>query len=228
MVIVAVILFVAVALIALPQLWVHQTIERHAVDRPDLPGTGAEFARHVLDGMKLHDVKVETTELGNHYDPEARAVRLEPRFYSGRSVSAVAIAAHEVGHAMQHAISLPMFERRLIIAKQAHVIGLIAQAFLWSAPIFVILNKSVTALVLNIIGFGGMTLLSFALQAMTLPVEFDASFNRAMPLLRDGRFLEKSDLSAARQLLRAAAYTYVAALIRSLLTLPLAGRGIRM
>jgi Zn-dependent membrane protease YugP len=209
-------------------LWVHNTIERHAQEREDLGGTGAEFARHVLDGMKLHHVKVETTEAGNHYDPESRAVRLEPRFYTGRSVSAIAIAAHEVGHAMQHAVELPMFQRRLKVAKQAHALSLIAQAFLWSAPIFLILNKSAAALVLNVVGFGGMALLSFVLQILTLPVEFDANFNRALPLLREGGFLKERDLAAARQLLKAAAYTYIAALLRSILTIPLAGRGIRI
>jgi Zn-dependent membrane protease YugP len=228
MVIIALILLIAVALVAIPQLWVHNTIERHAQEREDLGGTGAEFARHVLDGMKLHHVKVETTEAGNHYDPESRAVRLEPRFYTGRSVSAIAIAAHEVGHAMQHAVELPMFQRRLKVAKQAHALSLIAQAFLWSAPIFLILNKSAAALVLNVVGFGGMALLSFVLQILTLPVEFDANFNRALPLLREGGFLKERDLAAARQLLKAAAYTYIAALLRSILTIPLAGRGIRI
>ncbi len=222
------VLVAAIALIALPQLWVTQTIEKHAIERPDLPGSGSEFARHVLDGMKLHHVKVETTELGNHYDPDARAVRLEPRFYSGHSVSAVAIAAHEVGHAMQHALELPMFERRLRVAKQAQVLTWLAQACIWSAPILIIFNKSVSALVLNVIGFGLMALLSFGVQALTLPVEFDASFKRAMPLLKDGRFLAERDLGAARELLRAAAYTYIAALIRSILFLPLAGRGMRL
>jgi Zn-dependent membrane protease YugP len=228
MVIIGLILLVAVVLIVVPQLWVLQTIERHAVERADLGGTGAEFARHALDGMKLTDVKVEVTELGNHYDPEARAVRLEPRFFNGKSVSAIAISAHEVGHAMQHALNLPMFERRLKVAKQAQYIGYIAQAFLWSAPILLLVGKSTTALILNVVGFGGMAILSFALQVLTLPVEFDASFRRAMPLLRDGRFLHERDLAAARQLLNAAAYTYVAALLRSILSLPLAGRGIRL
>jgi uncharacterized protein len=218
------VLFVAVLLVALPQLWVHNTIERHAAERRDLAGTGGEFARHVLDAMKLHDVKVEVTEQGDHYDPEARAVRLQQRFYAGRSVSAVAIAAHEVGHAMQHAIGLPMFERRQVLAKQAHKIGMIAQAFVWSAPLLIIFNKSAAAVILNVIGFGGMALLSFSLQVTTLPVEFDASFKRALPLLERGQFLKPSDLSAARQLLRAAAYTYVAALIRSVLTIPGLGR----
>lgn len=224
MILIVVVLLFGVLLVALPQLWVHNTIEQHAVERDDLGGTGAEFARHVLDAMKLHHVKVEVTEQGDHYDPEARAVRLQQRFYGGRSVSAVAIAAHEVGHALQHAIELPMFQRRLALAKQAHVLGMIAQAFLWSAPLLVILNKSAAALILNVVGFGGMALLSFALQLQTLPVEFDASFKRALPLLERGQFLKQKDLGAARQLLRAAAYTYVAALIRSVLTIPGLGR----
>ncbi len=224
MVLVVAVLIVAVLLVALPQFWVHSTIERHAGDRPDLGGTGADFARHALDGMKLQHVKVEVTEQGDHYDPEAKAVRLQQRFYSGRSVSAVAIAAHEVGHAMQHAVALPIYERRQAVARQAHVLGMIAQAFVWSAPILLILNKSAAALVLNVLGFGGMALVSFFMQVSTLPVEFDASFNRALPLLEEGRFLQQRDLAAARQLLRAAAYTYVAALIRSVLTLPGFGR----
>jgi uncharacterized protein len=224
MLIIVLVLFIGVLLVALPQFWIHNTIEKHAGERPDLGGTGAEFARHVLDGMKLHHVKVEVTEQGDHYDPETRAVRLQKRFHDGRSVSAVAIAAHEVGHAMQHALELPMFERRLKVARQAHVLSLIAQAFIWTAPILVILNKGFAALILNVIGFGGMALMSFVLQAMTLPVEFDASFKRALPLLRDGQFLRQSDLHAARQLLKAATYTYVAGLIRSILIIPGLGR----
>lgn len=224
MVLIIFVLLASLVLVALPQMWVSSTIERHAGHRDDIGGTGAEFARHVLDRMQLNDVKVEVTEQGDHYDPEARAVRLQPRFYSGRSVAAVAIAAHEVGHAMQHAIGLPMFERRLSLARQAQALSLIAQAFLWSAPILMILNKSAIALVLNILGFAGVALTSFALQVTTLPVEFDASFNRALPLLERGEFLKPADLTAARQLLRAAAYTYVAALLRSVLTLPGLGR----
>jgi uncharacterized protein len=224
MAIIVIVLFIAVFLVALPQFWVHNTIERHAADRADLGGTGAEFARHVLDGMKLHDVKVEVTDQGDHYDPQTRAVRLQKRFFDGRSVSAVAIAAHEVGHAMQHALDMPMFQRRLRVAKQAHVLGMVAQAFVWSAPVLMILNRSGAALILNVLGFGGMALMSFALQVMTLPVEFDASFNRALPLLKEGRFLKPADLGAARQLLRAAAFTYVAGLFRSVLTIPGLGR----
>lgn len=220
MIIIVLVLLAAVALVALPDIWIHNTIERYAGNRSDLGGTGGEFARFALDGMKLFDVKVETTEQGDHYDPEARAVRLQPRFYNGRSVSAIAIAAHEVGHAMQHAIGLPMFERRIVVAKRARVLGILAQACLWTAPLLMVLEKSVAGLLLNLLGFAVAILASVGMQLATLPVEFDASFKRALPLLERGRFLKPADLYGARQLLRAAAFTYVAALVRSVIFIP--------
>jgi len=224
MILIVLVVIAAIALVAVPEMWIHSTIERYAGERADLGGTGAEFARHVLDGMKLANVKVEVTEQGDHYDPEARAVRLQPRFFNGKSVSAIAIAAHEVGHAMQHALALPMFERRLTATRHARMLGILAQACLWSAPLLMALEKSAAGLILNLVGFAGTILVSLALQLTTLPVEFDASFNRALPLLEQGRFLRPSDLAGARQLLRAAAFTYVAALLRSVLIVPGLGR----
>lgn len=217
-------LVVGVLLVALPQIYVQRIIDRHAEERSDLRHTGGEFARHALDAMKLNHVKVEETHAGNHYDPETKAVRLEPRFMTGRSLSAVTVAAHEVGHAMQDAMELPMFKRRLTVAKQAQYVNWIGQAFIWTAPLLLIVGKAGAALMLNLVGFGATALLSFALQVVTLPVEFDASFKRAMPLLEKGRFIPPGDMRAARAVLRAAAYTYIAALIRSILTIPGLGR----
>ncbi len=85
-----------------PQVWVRRVLAQHGVDRPDLPGTGGELARHLLDEAGLRSVKVELTGDGDHYDPEEHAVRLLPQHHDGRSVAAVAVAAHEVSHAMQH------------------------------------------------------------------------------------------------------------------------------
>lgn len=118
MIFVVVILLLGFGLVALPNMWVHQVMDRHAVERADLGGTGAEFARHALDVLKLNHVKVESTEQGNHYDPLAKAVRLEPRFMTGRSLSAIVVAAHEIGHAMQDEMGLPIYKRRLLVAKQ--------------------------------------------------------------------------------------------------------------
>src|SRR5581483_1601878 len=96
-----------------PQLWVRHVMRRHGVERPDLPGTGAELARHLLDAAELTSVAVEKTDRGDHYDPDTRSVRLLPQHYDGRSITAVAIAAHEVSHAVQHAHEEPGFLRRL-------------------------------------------------------------------------------------------------------------------
>ena len=102
-----IVLAVVFGLALLPQMWVRSVIARHGAERADFPGTGGEFARHILDEMKLDHVKVEETKLGDHYDPDAKAVRLSPQHLNGRSLSAVVIAAHEAGHAMQDAIGYP-------------------------------------------------------------------------------------------------------------------------
>lgn len=83
-----------------PQWWVRRALRKHGAERADFPGTGAELARHLLDRAGLVDVKVELTEEGDHYSTVDRAVRLTQPIFEGRSLTAVAVAAHEVGHAM--------------------------------------------------------------------------------------------------------------------------------
>ena len=114
-----VVLAVIFALAVLPQMWVRRVIAAHGAERADFPGTGGEFARHILDEMKLGHVKVEETDAGDHYDPEAKAIRLLPKHFGGRSLAAVVIAAHEAGHAMQDASGYPPLQARTRLAKQA-------------------------------------------------------------------------------------------------------------
>src|SRR5262245_52985130 len=94
LVVLALVILLAVVLLG-PQWWVRRVLSRHGIERHDLPGTGGELARHLLDAAGLHGVKVELTGDGDHYDPEDRAVRLLPQHHDGRSVAAVAVAAHE-------------------------------------------------------------------------------------------------------------------------------------
>jgi Zn-dependent membrane protease YugP len=205
------------ALALLPQLWVRRVITSHGADRPDFPGTGGEFARHVLDKMSLGHVKVEETDLGDHYDPEAKAVRLTPQHFKGRSLAAVVVAAHEAGHAMQDATGYAPLAARTRLAKQALRMEKVAAVVMLAAPIVMALAKAPHILLIEV--FVGVMIfaLSILLHAVTLPVEFDASFGRALPLLKTGRYLDDKDLPAARQILRAAAFTYVAAAAMSLL-----------
>jgi len=201
----------------LPQVWVRSVIERHSRARSDLPGTGAEFARHLLDRLDLAHVKVEETREGDHYDPETKAVRLTVPHYGVRSLSAVVIAAHEVGHAIQDAAGYAPLKARVRLAKQAQRFQAVGAVVMLATPLVVLLAKSPSLLVLEIMA--GLMMLSLAvlIHTVTLPVEWDASFRRALPVLEAGRYLAPQDMPAARRILRAAAFTYVAAAALSLL-----------
>ena len=200
-----------------PQLWIRRVLAQHGGERPDFPGTGAELARHLLDEAGLQAVPVEETDKGDHYDPQARAVRLLPQHYGGRSVSAVAVAAHEVSHAVQHARGEPSFARRVALVGRLIWVERVAGGMLLLAPIIFALFKSPVLLALEIAAGVALLGVRVVVHAVTLPVEFDASFGKALPVLERGRYLSDADMPAARSVLRAAAWTYVAAALMTLL-----------
>ena len=200
-----------------PQLWVRHVLKQHGADRSDLPGTGAELARHLLDEAGLQQVKVEETEIGDHYDPDELAVRLLPQHHDGRSIAAVAVAAHEVSHAVQHARGETAFARRCHMVRSVTWVSRIASAILLLAPVVFAFVHAPILMVLQIAAGLLMLAVSIAVHVVTLPVEFDASFGKALPVLARGRYLSVGDLPAARQVLTAAAFTYVAAALATLL-----------
>jgi Zn-dependent membrane protease YugP len=214
-----VILFLAaiIGLAVLPQMWVQRVIARHSADRPDFAGTGGELARHLLDEMSLGHVKVEMTKDGDHYDPDAKVVRLAPQHFNGRSLAALVIAAHETGHAMQDATEYPPLKKRTVLARQAATIERVGAVVMLAAPIMVLLARSPSVLALELLAGALILGTTIIMHAYTLPVEFDASFRRALPVLRAGKYIPDKDMPAARQLLRAAAFTYVAAAAMSML-----------
>jgi Zn-dependent membrane protease YugP len=216
-IIIGLVLVILVAIVFGPQWWIKRALERHGVDRPDLPGTGGELARHLLDRAGLNAVKVELTGDGDHYDPTDRAVRLTPPHHDGRSVAAVAVAAHEVSHAIQHARGERAFALRVDLVGNLTWVDRIASGVLLLAPVVFLLVKAPILLVLQIIAGVLLLMIRVVVHIVTLPVEFDASFGKALPVLEHGDYLRASDLPAARSVLRAAAWTYVAAALATLL-----------
>ena len=202
-----------------PQLWVRYVLHRHANERADIEGTGGDLARHLLDGFGLQEVRVEVApDGGDHYDPEAKAVRLSDEYLNGRSVTALAVAAHEVGHAIQDRDRYgPLRARQrlvmsaLIADRLAGVvsIGLSVVGFMISPKLLLL---GIGALIL----FG---LIEVIVHLVTLPVEFDASFNKALPVLAGGGYLAPQDQSAAHSILTACALTYVASAAMRILNL---------
>lgn len=202
-----------------PGLWVRRVLERYSAPADRYSGTGAELARYLLETAGLSNVVVETTPDGDHYDPQAKAVRLTADKFDGRSLTAITVAAHEVGHAIQdHEGYRPLRIRSQLVRASRNIERLGAGVLLVSPFIGAMARAPSLGLLMFAAGFltlATSTLVHFA----TLPTEFDASFKRALPLLDEQGILKAVDRPHARRLLLAAALTYVAASLMSLLNI---------
>ena len=200
-----------------PQLWVQYVLSRYnRKDEPNFPGNGGELARHILNKYQLEEIKVEVTDQGDHYDPDARAVRLTRDKLEGRTLTAITVAAHECGHAIQHAAGERLFMMRSRIARSAIWAQRVGSFLLFAAPVVVLLFKVPSLAVINMVGAFLIMGFAVAMHLFTLPVEIDASFNKALPILESG-YLDERQKPAARRILKAAAWTYVAASLATLL-----------
>jgi len=208
-------LFVLIAW--MPGVWVKRTMARHHQPANRYQGTGAELARFLLGKLNLGHVRVERTDPGtDHYDPGSRTVRLGPENYDGRSLTAVAVAAHEVGHAIQHADGYQPLVLRTRLVGFSGKAQRAGSFLLLAAPVAMVLTRSPAAGLLLLVG--GLLSMGTAVlvHLLTLPTEVDASFRRALPMLEAG-VLKPEDRAGARRILTAAAFTYVAAALGSLL-----------
>ena len=186
--------------------------------------TGYDAARKILDANGLHHVKIEhiSGHLSDHFDPRSNVIRLSDSVYSSTSVASVGVAAHEAGHAVQYAVGYSPMKLRAAIIPITNFGSTLA------IPIFMI-GLLFSMFELAMVGIALFSLTA-VFQAVTLPVEFNAS-RRALDALRSDGRLSGEEISASRKVLRAAALTYVAALASSLAQilrlLLLAGRGRR-
>ncbi|MCB2199338.1 zinc metallopeptidase [bacterium] len=174
--------------------------------------TGAQVARRILDQNGLNDIPVEATSgfLSDHYDPMKRRVVLSEANYTNPSVAAMAVAAHEVGHAIQHANGYSMLKLRGAMAGTVQIGSFLA----WPIVIIGFLFASPGLIDAGIILFS----LVVAFHMVTLPVEFDAS-RRAIAILSTDGYVVPAETDGAKKVLNAAAWTYVAAAAGAILTL---------
>lgn len=174
--------------------------------------TGAQVARRILDENGLQSVGVERVagNLTDHYDPRARVVRLSETVYAATSVAALGVAAHETGHAVQHAGHYAPLTLRNAIIPVTNIGSTLSMPLI----LFGILAGSDPLVQFGIIAFSMVTLF----QLVTLPVEFNAS-SRAMATLEQDHILRDDEVKGARKVLTAAALTYVAALLVSAMQL---------
>jgi uncharacterized protein len=193
------------------QIRVQGAIKKYSQVRNSTGFSGVEVARRILSANGLYDVKVEPSQglLSDHYDPTSRTLRLSPQVFQGNSVASAGIAAHEVGHAIQHANSYFPLQVRSAIVPAVQITS-------WLGPIIFMVGFLFAGT--TVAWFG---LILFAATAMfslvTLPVEFDAS-RRAKAVLADTGLVNNYDMEGVNKVLDAAALTYVAAAVQAVST----------
>jgi uncharacterized protein len=210
-------LLLFVALIFGPQFWINWIMRTHAFERPDMPGTGGELARHLLDDAGLQDVKLEVVAAGDHYSPDDKAVRLSEANFKGKSITAVAVAAHEVAHAVQDRDGYGPLLWRQRLVKKTVIVERIGGIVVMATPLIFAILRNPAILVLEIALAMGILACAIVVHIFTLPTEFDASFKKALPVLE--KYLPPEEMSGARSVLKAAAFTYVAGALVSLLNM---------
>ncbi|WP_237058625.1 zinc metallopeptidase [Microbulbifer sediminum] len=202
-----------------PSLWVRFVMWRHAKPIKDMPGTGGDLARHLVERFSLAGVSVERGQPnGDHYDPVKKVVSLSPRVHDGKSLTAVAVAAHEIGHAIQFVRDDPVSHLRQKHLGKAFFIRKVGTGLMLALSALAMVLKIPHVIALAI-ALGVITMLASALMyAAILPEEYDASFNKALPILEEG-YVPPEHLPAIRSVLKAAALTYFAGALAELLSL---------
>lgn len=195
------------------QMYVQSSYQKYSKISTLSGVTGADIARRILRDKNITDVQVVQSnkgELSDHYDPTKKIVALSPKVYQDHSIASISVAAHEVGHAIQHAESYAFIGIRnkvlpaAIIASKFSMIPIML-GFFADSPLFF----NIGIAMLGIIAL---------FQFVTLPVEFDAS-RRAVKILNQEQILTGSELSGSKKMLTAAALTYVAALLGTVLSI---------
>lgn len=212
------------ALLVLPNIWVKSVLAKYSKERNDLSGTGGELAQHLITGFKL-PIKLEQSELPDRYDPSTKTVYLTKHSMNAKSLTAIATAVHEVGHAIQDTRNDSRLKNRTRLIMFSIGIERIAQLAFICLPIISFIPGGAAIGRILFIPIILSMLMNTLVHLVTLPVELDASFNKALPILEEGGYLQGEDLKSARVILKACALTYVSSAALSVLNL---GRWIRM
>ena len=194
------------------QIMVKSTFAKYSKIQCSRRITGQDSAALLLKSNSILDVKIEAVSgsLTDHYDPSSKVVRLSRPVYSENSIAAVGVAAHETGHAIQHALSWGPLALRSTLVPVANI-GSMIGPYLAMAGIFLSMPMLLT---IGIWLFGGAVLF----YVITLPVEFNASA-RAIAILRENNVLTADELKGVKKVLTAAAMTYVASALTALMSL---------
>ena len=199
-------------------MWVTNVLKKNNKILPDMPFTGKELGLKLLKESKLDNVLIESIHQADHYNPIEKKVRISQDKLNKKSITSIAVVAHEIGHAIQDKENYkPLLLRQKLIEKT--IIFQIIGSFLLIIglpSIFAITKSPFITFVAAILIMGCLST-NVVIHLITLPVEFDASFKRALPILQ--KYVPKENMRQCRSVLRAAAFTYLAQSIVSIFRL---------
>lgn len=200
-----------------PIIWFNFVFKKNDKILENMPFNGLEFGRLILKEKGLSDVTIESTMEGDHYDPNEKKVRVKQDRLDNKSITAISVVCHEIGHAIQHNENYKPLERRQILVKNTAWVSKLGGAILYiglpmlfATGSFPVIRGVLILVLLTII-------ISVLIHLITLDVEIDASFNKALPILRDK--IDSHYHEECRSVLRAAAYTYVIGSLQSFISL---------
>lgn len=199
-----ILLIPAIIISLIAQSRIQSTYKKYSQIKAKRGYTGAQVAQYILDRNGLRDVQIELIRgsLTDHYDPRKKVLRLSNGIYNGSSLSAYGIAAHEVGHAIQHSRQYVPLQLRNLIAPVASI----GARFVWVLVLAGFFLQSPSLIYYGVFLYLGVVIF----QLITLPVEFNAS-RRAIEQLETNNLLYMDEVPKAKKVLNAAAFTYVAA-----------------
>ena len=202
----------------LPSMWVTHVLKKNNKILPDMPFTGKELGLKLLKESKLDNVLIESIHQADHYNPIEKKVRISQDKLNKKSITSIAVVAHEIGHAIQDKENYkPLLLRQKLIEKTIIFQRIGSFLLIIGLPSIFAITKSPFITFLAAILIMGCLSTNVVIHLITLPVEFDASFKRALPILQ--KYVPKENMRQCRSVLRAAAFTYLAQSIVSIFRL---------
>ena len=200
---------------AVPGVWVNYTLNKHDDVLPNMPFTAKEFGLNLLKEQNLDEVNIEDTKIGDHYDTKSKTVRVKPDRLDKKSITSITVMCHEIGHAMQHKENFPPLIRRQIIISKTEWLNKLSSLLLYGGFPVIFATGALPFIRICVIIIFASILINMIAHLITLDVELDASFKRAMPILE--KKIPEEYHSSCKSILRVCAYTYVCASLTSIL-----------
>ena len=202
----------------LPNFWVNYILRKYNNTLPDMPFTGRQIGNLILKDIKIDTVSIESIKLIDHYDPLEKKIKISDDKLDKKSITSISVVAHEIGHAIQDIENYkPLILRQKLIEKTLLFQKIGSFLLIIGLPSIFAFTKSPFVTLISAIIIMGCLSTNALIHLITLPVEIDASFKRALPILK--KYVPKENMKQCKSVLRAAAFTYLAQSIISIFRL---------